>query len=126
MADESVTTGDTGSAQPQGASDVSQAATTSRQPPVNKKNIGHSAFAAYTKKMEERYEEIAHETRGRHLVGIGASDFMSKFMPWNESTSKEYREMTPDAKRLADLKSVKPKPGEVEKDMYAKYVRRLF
>ncbi|KAF8899841.1 hypothetical protein CPB85DRAFT_1439824 [Mucidula mucida] len=46
---------------------------------------------------------------------------MSNFMPWNDSTSTEYREMTPNAKRLADLKSVKPKSGEVEKDMYAKY-----
>ncbi|PBK67871.1 hypothetical protein ARMSODRAFT_958904 [Armillaria solidipes] len=53
--------------------------------------------------MMDRRIELAEETRGMAQGPMPARDFMSEFLPWNDTTPKKFRNLQPSAERLKNL-----------------------
>ena len=71
-----------------------------------------------TDKMKGVYRDIALQTQGHFLVGIEPRTFLERFLPWNASTPDTYQQRVPSKRRLTNLRSVPPIPGQVKSAMY--------
>lgn len=62
--------------------------------------------------LNQTYERVAQETKGKYIVGISPDDFFNHFMPWNDETSLEYRQLKASTSRVEDLKAMASTPPE--------------
>ncbi|KAK0494083.1 hypothetical protein EDD18DRAFT_1464544 [Armillaria luteobubalina] len=53
--------------------------------------------------MMDRRIELAEETRGMAQGPMPARDFMNKFLPWNDTTPKKFRNLQPSAEAVKNL-----------------------
>ena len=76
--------------------------------------------------MNKVYRIVALRTEGHYLVGMEPEAFLENFLPcqWNVSTPDVYKQKVPSKRRLAKLRSVPPKPGQVESVMYQPFVSK--
>lgn len=90
------------------------------QTPFVYKESTQSMFRAEQPEMKASYEKIAKETSGAYRVGVPVQDFFDEYMPWNEETTAEYKEMKPKRGPVKALHEMAR--CTVERDIYPLWV----
>ncbi|KAF8167522.1 hypothetical protein B0H34DRAFT_682206 [Crassisporium funariophilum] len=80
---------------------------------------------AATHKANQAYENITTDTAGHYFVGMNPDTFLDKFLPWNASTARVYKQKVPRKWRRRALRSVPPHLQMLESSMYPPFVKAL-
>lgn len=72
--------------------------------------------------LKKIHQALATETQGHYIGPMPPHEFFDRYMPWNKSTTEEFRVIEPPAKRVAALCSMVSLP---ERQRHSKFASTL-